>query len=263
MSLPLHEQVAAELRRLIAVGELAVGEPVPSEAQLCQHWQSSRGPIRQALTTLRAEGLIGGGRGKPPVVRRRTVSQSFDTFVSFSRWADSIGRHPGQHTIEIALRPATAELADLLNLDEGEQLVQVLRLRLLDDEPTMLERTSFISRYGRLLLDHDLDSGSIYGHLVDQGLRIGVARHLIDAVGADDVASELLGIDAGTPLLRERRLAYTSDGNPFEYSEDCYRPDLVTFTIDNQPHGQPSLGRSWSMSAQWPDIMPIAEGQTS
>jgi GntR family transcriptional regulator len=34
-------------------------------------------------------------------------------------------------------------------------------------------------------------------------------------------------------LLRERRRATSGDGTPLEYGDDRYRPDRVTFTIDN------------------------------
>ena len=245
METPLHERIAADLRTRIASGQLAVGEPVPSEAELRQAWQGSRGPIRQALATLRAEGLIAGGRGKPPVVQRQQISQPFDTFISFSRWVATLGRVPGQRTVEIARRPATAEVAGYLGIDVGEPVVQLRRLRFLDGEPVLVERTTFELRWGALLFEHDPDDGSIYEHLTSRGLDVGVARHVIDAIDADADDSELLGVPIGAPLLRERRIAYDADGEAFEYSDDRYRPDRVSFTIDNAPAGRPMLGRSW------------------
>ncbi|WP_281179789.1 UTRA domain-containing protein [Nocardia grenadensis] len=42
-----------------------------------------------------------------------------------------------------------------------------------------------------------------------------------------------LGVAPGTPLLRARRHTSSAAGVPLEYGEDRYRPDRVTFTIDN------------------------------
>lgn len=244
MAEPLHEQIAARVRRQIATGELPVGAPLPSESQLCAEWSASRGPVRQALATLRAEGLIGGGRGKPPVVRRQGLSQSFDTFVSFSRWVHGLGRTPGQRTLEIARRPAPADVADALDLDEGAPVVQLLRLRLIDDAPAMIERTTFTEPVGRLLFDYDCDSGSIYAYLSDQGVDLTAAHHLIDAVAADATDSELLGVPEGAPLLRERRRAGGADGEPVEFSDDRYLPGMVSFSIENSQQARPALVRS-------------------
>lgn len=246
MDRPLHDQVAAELRRRIADADLPVGAPLPSEAQLCEQWHSSRGPIRQALATLRAEGLIGGGRGKPPVVRLRPLNQPFDAFLSFSRWAEQAGHKPGQRTLEIALRPAPAEIADALDIDRGEVVVQLLRLRLLDDEPAMIERTTFVEHIGRALLDHDCDAGSIYAFLTGRGLKAGDARHVLDAVNADQSDADLLGVPLGAPLLRERRLAWTVGGEAFEYSDDRYSSERTSLTIHTRQDAQPALSRTLS-----------------
>jgi GntR family transcriptional regulator len=242
---PLHEQIAHDLRTRIASGELSVGSSLPSEAELRAQWQGSRGPVRQALAALRADGLIAGGRGKPPVVRRRQLGQPFDSFVSFSRWVHDLGRVPGQCTVEIARRPAAADVAEALQIKVGTPVVQLLRLRLIDGEPVMVERATFIAEYGSSLFDHDLDEGSIYELLISKGLLVGTARHVIDAVLADEADCSLLKLAAGEPLLRERRLAHTADGVAFEYSDDRYRPDRVTFTIDNAPESRPLLDRSW------------------
>ncbi|MEU4572623.1 GntR family transcriptional regulator [Nonomuraea sp. ATR24] len=241
---PLHERVAADLRRRIRSGDLPVGAAVPSESQLCEQWGASRGPIRQALATLRSEGLIGGGRGKPPVVRTRTMPQPFETFLSFSRWAEQMGHQPGQRTLEISRRPASAEAADALAVDEGEPVVQLLRLRLLDGVPTMIERTTFVWDAGRWLFDFDCDSGSVLAYLTGRGVDLSRARHMIDAIVADETDAELLTVSPGAALLRERRRTSSADGRPVEYSDDRYRPDLVSFTIDNSQQARPALLRS-------------------
>lgn len=244
MTMPLHERIASDLRDRIVSGSIAVGEPVPSEAELQEQWRGSRAPVRQALATLRAEGLIAGGRGRRPLVQKHQVSQPFDTMVSFTNWVRLLGCTPGQRTIEIARRPADTAVADHLEIEEGEPVVQLVRLRSMDDEPVMVERTSFKLAYGVSLFEHDPDAGSIYAHLIGRGLEVGVARHVVDAVPAGDMDSELLGVDVGTPLLREQRTAHTVGGEIFEFSDDRYRGDRVSFTIHNTPEGRSALGRT-------------------
>jgi GntR family transcriptional regulator len=233
VTIPLHAQVADTLRDQIRRGELAPGTSIPSEARLCAQFEASRGTIRSALAALRREGLIGGGQGRPPMVRDTAVGQPFESLVSFTAWAEQIGRTPGQRTIEIARRRASATAAEALGLDEGTHVIELLRLRLLDDEPVMLERASFVEEVGRLLFDFDPDNASIYAYLSSRGVDLDSARHTMDAVGADETDADLLEIKLGAPLLRERRRTTSSDGTPLEYGDDRYRPDRVTFTIDN------------------------------
>ncbi|SDE34835.1 GntR family transcriptional regulator [Nocardioides lianchengensis] len=229
----MHARIAEELRGRIARGELARGTALPSEAQLCQQFGASRGTIRSALATLRQQGLIGGGQGRSPMVLDSALGQPFETLISFSTWAQDAGRVPGQRTIEVARRQASVVAATALQLDEDTPVVDVLRLRLLDGEPAMLERSTFVTEVGRLLFDFDPDSGSIWAYLTAQGADLHSARHTFDAVAADEVDAELLQVEVGSPLLRERRLSTTSSGVPLEYSDDRYRPDRVTFTIAN------------------------------
>lgn len=233
MAIPLHARVAGDLRDLIHGGSYPPGTPVPSEARLCEQFGVSRGTIRSALATLRHEGMISGGQGRPPVVRDTAAGQPFDTLMSFTAWSQQMGREPGQHTVEVARRGASAAAAEALGIPEGTAVVEVLRQRLLDGEPAMVERTTFIEAVGRLLFDYDPDAGSIFAHLASEGVDLHSARHTFDAVAADTTDADLLDVAPGTPLLRERRRTTSRDGVPLEYSDDRYRPDLVTFTIDN------------------------------
>lgn len=244
MATALHEMIADSVREQIRLGELTVGTALPSESQLCDQWKSSRGPVRQALATLRSEGLIAGGRGKPPVVCNTSIGQPFDTLLSYSAWAHSIGRMPGQRTLELALRRADEHASSVLHIDEGVPVVQVLRLRYLDGEPAMLERATFLEHVGRLLFDFDCDSGSLWAYLLSQGVQFANATHVIDAVAADPVDARHLGVPEGGPLLRQQRSTRSADGAVIEYHDDRYLPTVVSFTLQNTLDARCALTRN-------------------
>ena len=244
---PLHQKLSDDFRARITSGEWPEGSALPSEASLCAEYGTSRGPIRQALAALRAEGAISGGRGKPPVIQRAVPTQPFTTFLSFTEWAQSVNKTPGQRTIELARRPATAIVAHELGLQPAEPVVEVLRLRYLDAAPTMIERSSFVASIGRLLFDFDTDSGSIFEFLGTHGVDLYRARHTIDAVAANESDAELLQVPLGTPLLRERRLTLDRDGNRLEFSDDRYRPELSSFTIENRVEHPTPLARTYHL----------------
>ncbi|UGQ11823.1 GntR family transcriptional regulator [Yinghuangia sp. ASG 101] len=233
MTSPLHRVIADELRHRIRSGAAPVGSSLPSEAQLCEEFSASRGPVRQALAALREDGLIGGGQGKRAVVLDAVPTQPFASFLSFTRRAELTGCTPGQQLQEISLRRPEPEVAAVLQIAPDDLVVQLLRLRLLDGRPAMLERMTYIEPVGRPLIDADLNAGSIYAMLAARGVDLHSARHTFDAVAADAVDAKLLEVPEAFPLLRERRLTTDSRGAPLEWSEDRYRPDVATVTVTN------------------------------
>ena len=238
MRVPLHELVRTSIRDRILSGELAAGSALPSEAELCAQFGASRGPVRQAMSALSAEGLIETSQGRVPTVTRAPLTQSIDDFFSFSSWVREIGHEPGQRTVEIALRRVEAGIAARLGIPESQNAVELLRLRSIDGLPAMLERTAFVASVGRLLFDFDTDSGSLFDYLIGRGVPLDRGEHAIDAVAADDTDAELLEVAVGSPLLRVRRITSSNDGEVLEYSDDRYRSDRAELMVHNaRSHG--------------------------
>lgn len=232
-SLPRHTHVAGELRQRIIRRDYLIGESLPTENALCAEFGVSRGPVRQALATLKNEGLIRLSQGKPAVVRSHDATQTLDTFTPFTQWARRNGRKPGSRTVEIARRRPSEPAQVALGLTATDFVVDVLRVRLLDGEPAMIERSTFIDSVGSMLFDFDTDSGSMTDYLAGRGVYFDSMEHVLDAVAATEVDAENLGIDLGRPLLRERRTSRDQNGQVFEYADDRYRPELVAFSIVN------------------------------
>lgn len=231
MSDVVYLQIADDLRTRISSGELRAGDDVPTEAELAERWHTSRGPIRNALALLRSEGLIETTRGRPARVVTPKATQAVDVSVPFTRWAHELGVTPGAVTQELSLRRADAALAAALKVAVGDTVVSVIRLRLLDGRPAMLERLNYIEPVGRLLFDVDTDAVSITDHLGAHGHAIIGVQHEIDAVAADDQDAALLRVPLSSPILRLTRTSFDAEGRVFEASEDRYLSTIVRFTI--------------------------------
>lgn len=246
-----HVHIANHLRRAIESNEYPVGTEIPSEASLVTAFDVSRGTIRQALATLRSEGLIQTTRGRRPVVSSRPLEQSIDDFFSFSSWVLAEGRTPGQRTIEVARRRRTdAETDSPIGFPSSDFVVHIVRLRLIDDVPAMIERSTFHDSIGQALMQFDPDSGSIFEYLITNGAELDEGTHVIDATAADPLDAELLDVAVGSPILRVRRITTSSVGKVLEYSEDRYRPDRASIKMRNSRANAASLLRASRSAAE-------------
>lgn len=235
-----YEEIAQFLRNSIRDGDLQPGDTLPSEAELCRQFGSARGTVRQAMAQLRSEGVISSGQGRRSRVLDNVPTQSFDNVFSFSQWCHNSGITPGQQTQWVTKKPAGPRLAAELEIADGDPVVSVFRLRLMDGVPAMVERLTYPLATGQHVLTFDTDSGSIYQHLMDSGVDIATATRTIDAIGADAEDAQLLQVPEGTPLLRVRRRAFTTEGTPIESSDDRYLFTKASFTINatrNSPSG--------------------------
>lgn len=230
MAEAVYTQIADDLRAQITAGALRPGDDVPTEADLAEKWHTSRGPIRNALAALRGEGLIETSRGRPARVVARKANQAVDVSVPFTRWARELGVAPGAQTQELSLRRA-GEMGAALGVGADDTIVSVVRLRLLDGRPTMLERLNYTEVAGRRLFEVNLDDVSITEYLSSVGHPIVTLQHVIDAVAADEQDAALLRVPRGTPILRLTRTSRDEEGRIFEASEDRYLSEVVRFTV--------------------------------
>lgn len=230
---PLHTVIYDAIVDRIRTGEWAAGDSLPSENELVKEFGTSRGPVRQALSRLRIEGHIIGGRGAPPRVHKPIPSQPFTYHTSFSDWAAELGYIPGRKTIEIARRLADERAAEAVKINVDDPVVTVSRVRTFDQDPVMLEYGLYPYPGGQHLLSADLDTQSIFQILHEYDIVIMKAHNVIDAVAADDFAARWLGVKVGDPLLRLRRTSYGKNGDVIDYVENRYLPSRVTFTVEN------------------------------
>ncbi|MFD3930447.1 MULTISPECIES: GntR family transcriptional regulator [unclassified Streptomyces] len=229
-----HEEIAEELRRAIDREEYTVGSLLPAETELAAQYAVSRGTVRQAVASLTAEGLIGSRQGARRVVLAGRRSQSFAELRSFAQWARAMGREATGHVVTQERRPATAEDAVRLQLRENTTVLHVLRVRGLDGEPVLLERTVYADWISPAVEAIEPDCPSVTQRLFeDTGLVFAYGEHVIDAVAAGAQDADLLDVRRTSPLLRVRRVTTTREGRPVEWSDDRYRSDAVSFSVHN------------------------------
>ncbi|MFF4622356.1 GntR family transcriptional regulator [Nonomuraea jabiensis] len=232
-----YELIADDLRNEIVCGALPVGSQLPSEAELAERYRAARGTVRQAVAVLAAEGLVGSRQGARRIVLGRARSQSFAELHSFAQWARANGYRFGGQVI--TQRRRTASAAESARLGSGEVL-EVLRLRSLESEPVLLERTVYAGWVAAAVERIPADCESVTEALYDSiGLVFAYGEHLIDAVSAGAEDARLLGVRRGSPLLRQRRVTTTHDGRPVESSDDRYRAGSVAFSIRNSIGANP------------------------
>jgi GntR family transcriptional regulator len=87
--LPLHDQVAAEIRRAIAEGEAGPGERLPLAKDLAAVLGVNKNTVLRALHILREEGLLDFQRGRGITVagtpQRSAVVERVRELVEFCR----------------------------------------------------------------------------------------------------------------------------------------------------------------------------------
>jgi DNA-binding GntR family transcriptional regulator len=109
---PVYRQLARILSEQIAAGELQAGEALPSETSLAQRFGVGRDAVRDALATLRADGLVITTRGIGTFVRGPAEDVTVVTVGAGTR---------------VAARVATADERTRLGIPEGTAVLVVTR----------------------------------------------------------------------------------------------------------------------------------------
>jgi GntR family transcriptional regulator len=224
--LPLYHQLYEILRGKIFRGEWKPGDLIPPESELVECYQVSRTTVRQVLDLLANEGLIYRQQGRGTFVAHPTVEQTLVRIVNFTEDMRMRGSEPSSQVLFAGLIPAPEEIAEKLQVEPGEELACLERLRLADGEPMGVEESYLLHRYCPGVLEGDYVKNSLREALMHRyGIRWAHARQMIRAILAPPDLAELLGILPRSALLLVERVSFAQDNTPVEFLRIYYRAD--------------------------------------
>jgi GntR family transcriptional regulator len=226
---PKYLQIAEALKVAIAAGQYPAGARLPGENQIAAEYSVAVMTARQALNSLRREGLAESRKGAgffvrsfAPIRRRGIQRLARDRWgTGASIWETDETREVSIDQIVVSEVAAPSDVATALTLQPDETVCRRSRRYLVDGRPVMLASSYLPQKVvaGSAITQADTGPGGTFARLSELGyapvhhreeIRFGLAS-------ADDAAR--LGLQPGSPVLNISRTSYTAHRQPIEVNQ--------------------------------------------
>jgi len=226
---PLYQQLMSRLKNDIMAEVYPSGGRIPSEQALCDTYGVSRVTVRKAILDLVQEGLLIRRQGKGTFVADKRLQRDLLHITSFTDACRLGGRTAGTKVVSLQREIAGSDDMERLGMAEGEQVLEICRLRLSSGDPVMLEINRFPQKYG--FLEHEDLGKSLYDLLKKQGVVPSHGVHDISLGHATPMVSKFLNTSPGEALLILDQVVFDQQGQPLHTSRQWIRGDKYTFRI--------------------------------
>ena len=141
----LVQQTYNWIKDKINKGQYKNNGQLPSENILADELNVSRATVRTALARLEYDGVIKRIHGKGTFVREKSINlaTSLQEKWDFIPMLEQNGRTVRIDLLSINQRPAGTHDAELLNIGENTEIVEIIRLYNADDKPVIYSRNIF------------------------------------------------------------------------------------------------------------------------
>lgn len=229
--IPLYFQLATIIKRGIKTNILKPGDKIPSESELVKGFGISRSTVRRALNSLEEEGLLFRKRGRGSFVAQPKFERNLNTVYSFTSDMKKLGKRPESVVIDLKKDTATEDLRHSLELDEEDQVVTLVRVRMANGERLLLEKTYVPSVYWPSLSKKELKNRSLYKEFDKFGIRPKKAIETYESITINVQEAKLLNCKPKTNGFFIERVAYLESGEPVELTQSIVRGDKCKFQV--------------------------------
>ena len=232
-NLPLYLQLKNIIKAQIISGAIQPGDKIPSESELCERYGVSRITVRQAINSLVQEGYLYRKQGVGTFVTSPKLRRRLPRLYSFSEDMRELGLEPSSQVLEQRVIEADEEMAEILKLPDGSRKInKLVRVRLANGEPILLEKT-FIPYYlCPDLVKENLEEGSLYSTLREKyNLLLDHAYETYEVGKIRKEEAKILRCQVSLPAFVIERLTYLKTEVPVEWTKSIARGDRLRFTV--------------------------------
>lgn len=230
---PLYIQLKKTIQSSIANGEFEQGEKIPTEVELSEKYKISRVTVRKAILELVEEGYLVKKQGKGTFVKIPKIERKIQHVMGFTAacMANGLTSHSIVANRELFIPDKTIQTA--LQLEEGEKVIYIQRIRYAGDFPLMLENNYYSYERFKFLLEESLE-GSLY-ELLRKKYHINPdlpGETTLEIAMADDKIAKLLDTSIGKALFFMNTTIYDSMNSlPVHVGKQYIIGDRYIFTL--------------------------------
>ena len=236
----LSFSVRDELAGRITSGAIPPGSRFPPEPQLAEDLGVSRATLREALRSLEEDGFVTRRRGAGTFATHRPrLRNNLDVNFGVTEAIRASGMRPGAVDIKVSIAPSGANEAAALDIEPGDPVVTVERVRTADERRVVFSRDVVAqSLVGEDVLEQ-LEDGSVYD-LLESAAHVAIQHGVvtIEPMAADRTLARKLKIPAGSLLLYLRQVDYDRGGDPVLLSHEYHLGDAFEFTVVRRGPGR-------------------------
>lgn len=230
----LYLQIAEEIRKDLF--KLSYGEQIPSESELMEQYNVSRGTVRQAVSVLVNSGYLYKMLGKGTY--RGNGIQSYDIVNKIPTFTQSIllsGNVPAISDVKLQTCKADERIAEYLCVPLGKEVWKLSRYRGTQNQKATCYVVAYILKEKIPdLKAEDLELSIIEMLMKKFGIQISSTSNNISAVTADEALAEEIGIEQGEVLLAADFVARDSDARPFLYDRSYNWDHNYRYNIESK-----------------------------
>ena len=232
-----YEEIASVLRDRIADGVYGEDSMLPTQAELAKEFGASRMTVKKAIEILIIEGLIYSKQGNGTKVlnssfwNKRDSKVRLNNFNGLSSDLADDSRKITSQVIEFSVEFPSKEIAECLQVEESSPVYKIIRLRLLDGSPYVIEHT-YMPCDLVPSLDEKVLLASVYDYLLHKlNLKFAGGYRNITAERPDNYDQQYLNCSASDPVLQVEQVVYLGNGRPIEYSRIRNRFDTKGYSL--------------------------------
>ncbi len=231
---PYYAQLINLLKEQFDQKVWSPGDQIPGEPELCREYGVSRTVVRQTLSELEQDGLIVRRKGRGTFVAIPKISEGLaQKLTGFYQDMVARGFKPVTQVLRHEVVEANEKVAGHLEIPVGTRIVDIKRLRSVNDVPIQVVTSYIPYQFCPKLAEVDLTNRSMYDFLEQEcGLFIARGRRFIEAVAANETDAKLLQVERGAPLVKLESVSYLADETPIEYYHALHRGDRTRFEIE-------------------------------
>jgi len=232
---PLYKQLSDILKQKILNGEYNAGEAIQGERHLEKLYGVSRITVRKAIEELTQEGFLYNVHGKGTFVATKQIERPLAQLLGVVEELED-GLNTSIQLISKVEEPASLEVSEGLQIEDGDQVCKIVRLIWENYIPLLIDYSYLPSVIGQLLNNVDLSKDLIYRQLELCGYSISHGEQWISAGLPYNDEAFYLQCSIDTPILKTKRITYVENNKPIIYSVAVYRSDRYQYKVNLQRH---------------------------
>ncbi|SHJ09212.1 GntR family transcriptional regulator [Clostridium amylolyticum] len=226
-----REEASEKIEFYIIQNQLKPHDKLPSERDMCTMWGFNRTTLRGAIQNLIILGKLYNKKGSGTYVAPNKLERDLQDLKPFSATVSEAEKNLETKVVSKRILESTKQISQKLKILLGHKVLELIRVRIVDDEPIMIEISYLDYEKFQRLDEHDFSKESLYKVIEkNYDIKIEKGNEKIGITYATEDEAELLQIKEGEPLYFLTGVVTDDQGFPVEYFKSVSRADKIRFS---------------------------------